>query len=126
MSAELLERLNSAQKRLEPRLKALSSASGALKQVLKVAGEEHPDALAMQKVLAKLQQANSLVDDETMQAATATFAGETQTALDALAFQFARDLKETFEQRGQSVGGRPPTLVVAPPNIWHWGCAMTA
>jgi hypothetical protein len=68
----------------------------------------------MQKALTKLQQANSLLEDEDLQAATATFAAETQTALDALAFQFARDLKETFEQRGQEVGGRPPTLVVDP------------
>ena len=114
MSAELVEQLTRAQKRLEPQLKALNSAAGALKQALKVASEEIPDALAMQKVLAKLQQADSLVEDEGMQAATATFAAETQTALDALAFQFARDLREAFERRGQSVGGRPPTLVVDP------------
>jgi hypothetical protein len=114
MSEELLGQLSSAQKKLEPQLKALNGATGALKQALKVAGEEHPDALAMQKVLAKLQQANALVEDESLQTVTATFAAETQTALDALAFQFARDLKEAFEQRGQSVGGRPPTLVVDP------------
>jgi hypothetical protein len=114
MSKELVEQLSSAQKMLDPKLKALSSAASALKQAVKVAGEEIPDALAMQKVLAKLEQASALVDDETMQAATANFASETQTALDALAFQFARDLKEVFEQRGQPVGGRPPTLVVEP------------
>jgi hypothetical protein len=114
MSKELVEQLTRAQKTLEPKAKALSSATSVLKQAIKVAGEEIPDALAMQKVLTKLQQAGTLVADETMQAATATFAGETQTALDALAFQFARDLKEVFEQRGQSVGGRPPTLVVEP------------
>jgi hypothetical protein len=49
-----------------------------------------------------------------MQAATAAFTEVTQTALDALAFQFARDLKETFAQRGQELGGRPPTLTMDP------------
>jgi hypothetical protein len=39
MSEELLAQLSGAQKTLEPRLKALSNASGALKQALKVANE---------------------------------------------------------------------------------------
>jgi hypothetical protein len=114
MSTELVEQLSSAQKTIEPQLKALSSAAGALKQAIKIAGEEHPDALAMQKALAKLQQANGLLDDESLHAATESFTSATETALDALAFRFARDLKETFEQRGQNVEGRPPTLVVDP------------
>ncbi len=40
------------------------------------------------------------------------FAIETQSALDALAYAFARDLKASFERRGQAVDGRPPTLIV--------------
>lgn len=114
MSQELVEQLNLAQKRLEPQLKALSAAAGALKQASKVAGEEHPDALAMQKALVKLQQASALLDDDILQTATTSFEESTQAALSELAFHFARDLKEAFEQRGQSVGGRPPTLVVDP------------
>jgi hypothetical protein len=114
MPEDLLERLGSAQKTLEPQLKALRSATSALQQGVQAAGEEHPDALAMQKILVKLQQANALLTDETLQAATAAFADATQMALDALAFQFARNLKESFEQRGQTVEGRPPVLVVDP------------
>jgi hypothetical protein len=85
-----------------------------LQQAIKAAKEERPDALAMYKVLGKLQQANVLWEDETLQSATAAFAQTTQTALDALAFEFARDLRETFTQRGQHVAGRPPTLAVEP------------
>lgn len=66
----------------------------------------------MQKALVKLQQAAQSVENEKLQVAANAFAAATQAALDALAFEFARDLKETFEQRGQSVEGRPPTLVV--------------
>lgn len=112
--AELLEQLDTVQKTLEPQLKALRTATIALQQAVKVTKEEHPDALAMQKVLDKLQQADALLENEALQSATATFAQRTQTALDALAFEFASDLKETFIQRGQSVEGRPPTLVVEP------------
>lgn len=40
------------------------------------------------------------------------FGQETQKALEALAFDFARDLKEMFEARGETVEGRPPRLVI--------------
>ena len=112
MQAELLAQLTAAQKTLEPQLKALRAATSALQQAMKQAGEEHPDALAMHKLLAKLQQAATLVDDASLRNATTAFADATQTALDALAFHFARDLKETFAERGETVAGRPPTLVV--------------
>jgi hypothetical protein len=87
-------------------------ATGALKRAVKLAGEDKADALAMQKALVKLEQALELAPSDTLQTATDAFATETQKALDAFAFEFARDLKEVFEQRGERVEGRPPTLVV--------------
>src|SRR5207249_4788789 len=95
-----------------PQFKALRNATGALNQALKLAAEEQADALAMQKALSKLRQAGEAVASPELQAATDAFAVETQTALDALAYAFAHDLKATFERRGQTVEGRPPTLVV--------------
>ncbi|MFN8486840.1 MAG: hypothetical protein U0350_04555 [Caldilineaceae bacterium] len=112
MNQALLEQLQTAQAELDPQFKALREATGALKQALRLAGEEKADALAMQKELAKLRQAGAAVTNASLQTAIETFAAETQTALDALAFAFAHDLRATFEQRGQSVEGRPPTLVV--------------
>jgi len=111
---ELLEQLDRAQKSLDPQLKLLRNATAALQQASKAAKDEHLDALAMQKVLDKLQQVNSLLESEHLQSATSTFAQTTQAALDALAFEFAGNLKESFSQRGQNMGGRPPTLVVEP------------
>jgi len=112
MITELQEKIRAAQDELEPQYKALRSATSALKQALRLASEDKLDALAMQKTLVKLKQANEQLDSVGMQAATSDFASQTQEALDALAFAFARDLKETFEERGQTVAGRPPTLVV--------------
>ena len=114
MQEELLAQLTVARERLEPQVKALRAATGALQQAVKLASEGHPDALVMHKLLAKLQQAATLVDDTTYQRATTAFAEATQAALDALAFHFARDLKETFAERGETLAGRPPTLVVEP------------
>lgn len=111
---QLLEQLVAAQKTLEPQLKTLRNITSALQQAIKAAKEERPDALAMHKALGKLQQADILLADEVLQNATSAFAQATQTALDAIAFEFARDLKETFTQRGQSLAGRPPTLAVEP------------
>lgn len=112
MNKELVEQIKRAQQELDPQFKALQAVSGALRQAATLAGQEQMDALAMQKALIKLQQAAKAVDHEPLQAAVYAFGGETQAALDALAFEFARDLKATFEQRGQGVEGRPPTLVV--------------
>ncbi|MEZ4682812.1 MAG: hypothetical protein R2932_52255 [Caldilineaceae bacterium] len=112
MNAELLPTLQATQQELDPQFKALRAATAALKQAQRLAGEEPLDALAMQKALVKLQQANEQMQNEALQTATATFAAATQTALDGLAFDFARELKATFEARGESVEGRPPTLVV--------------
>ncbi len=112
MDTELITKLQTAQQELEPQLKALQAVTGALKQAVRLAGEEQLDALAMQKALVKLQQASQRLDNEATQMATTAFAEQTQAALDALAFDFARELKATFEARGETVEGRPPTLVV--------------
>lgn len=112
MNNLLLEQLQAAQQQLAPQFKALKLATGALQTAVKTINTDKPEALAMQKALVKLQQAADLVDDETLQTAVATFASDTQQALDALAFEFARDLKATFEAQGQTVNGRPPTLAV--------------
>ena len=113
MNAELVEQLRRTQQTLEPRAKALRSAAGALKQALKLAGEDKPDALPMQKALIKLQEAAEAVDDDTLQEATGHFQAETEKALGALAFEFAKDLREAFTARGLEVTGRPPTLAVS-------------
>lgn len=112
MSPDLLSALQDAQQELEPRLKALQAANSALKRATRLAGEEKSDALAMQKALLKLQATAEPIASAQLDQAVSAFAEQTREALDALAFQFARDLKEVFEQRGQSVSGRPPTLVV--------------
>ena len=112
MDAELLQKLGDAQQALVPQFNKLRAATGTLQSAIKLASEETLDALAMQKVLTKLQEANQLLEDEGLQAATTAFATTTNSALESLAFEFARDLKHVFETRGQRVEGRPPTLVV--------------
>jgi hypothetical protein len=119
MNEELLQQLQTTQKKLDPQFKALRNASSALRQALQLASQEKADALPMQKALAKLEQALAEAEGQDLQSeelrtATDAFAAETGHALDALAYEFARDLKETFEARGESVEGRPPTLVVDP------------
>lgn len=112
MNEELLQSLRTAQQELDPQFKALRRATSALNQAAKLAAADQTDAFAMQKALGKLEQANVELDDPTFAAATSTFAAATQQALDDLAFDFAHDLRDTFAQRGQTVEGRPPTLVV--------------
>lgn len=112
MNRELLAHLQAAQSTLEPHYQALHAAVAALKRAAVLASDETLDAIAMHKHLAKLEEAAARLDDSTLAAAVAAFAQQTQHGLDALAFEFARDLKHVFEQRGQAVEGRPPTLVV--------------
>lgn len=112
MNPALLSELQAAQSSLEPQYHALHSAVAALKRAAALAGEETLDAIAMHKHLARLQEAAVQLDDPTLAGAVAAFAEQTQHGLDALAFEFARDLKHVFERRGQAVEGRPPTLVV--------------
>lgn len=117
MNDELLRSVQAGQNETDPKFKALKEANAALAAAARLAGQEKLDALPMQKALAKLQQAAALVkaaglEDTALDSATTAFGEATQAALDSLAFQFARDLKESFEARGQEVEGRPPTLVV--------------
>lgn len=112
MSDNLVAQIDAAQIDLDPQFKALRSATGALKRAAKLAAEENPDALAMSKHLPKLEDAAALVASEPLQAATKAFAAETRQALDGLAFDFARDLRDVFQARGLTVEGRPPTLTV--------------
>jgi hypothetical protein len=112
MNSALLAQLQAAQSTLDPQYQALHAASAALKRASALASEETLDAIAMHKHLARLEEAAARLDDPILHAAVAAFAQQTQHGLDALAFEFARDLKDVFERRGQTVEGRPPTLVV--------------
>ena len=90
----------------------LHTATSVLKRAIALASDETLDAIAMHKLLARLEEAAAPLDDPSVRTAVAAFAAQTQHGLDALAFEFAHDLKEVFEHRGQTVQGRPPTLVV--------------
>ena len=106
MDAELLQKLQTAQQELVPQFNKLRAATASLQSAIKLAGEETLDALAMQKALAKLQEANQALTHEGLQNATEAFATTTNAALESLAFEFARDLKHVFAERGQAVEGR--------------------
>lgn len=112
MNQELVNQLHSAQQLIEPQHKALREASSALKRALKLADEERPDALPMQRALIKLEQAAQRLANGQLRTATEAFRAETERALQALSFEFAKDLKESFEAQGVAVGGRPPALIV--------------
>lgn len=112
MNSTLSTTIQSAQEQLDPQFKALKAATGALKQAAKLAAEEKADALAMQKALGKLEQATELLDDNTFDAAVSAFRDDTTKALEGLAFDFASDLRDLFKERGETVEGRPPRLVV--------------
>jgi len=112
MNPALLAHLQTAQLTLDPQYQSLHEAIAALKRAVALANDETLDAIAMHKHLARLEEAAARLDDPTLAAAVAAFAQQTEHGLDALAFEFARDLKHVFEQRGQTVEGRPPTLVV--------------
>ena len=114
MNEELTRQIQAAQEEIEPEFKTLQTALSALKTAARLAADEKQEALAMHKALAKLEQITPEVGRESMTAAVTAFGDTTQKALDALAFEFARDLKEVFEEQGKIVSGRPPTLVVAP------------
>jgi hypothetical protein len=109
---QLLTQLQAAQAELEPQFKALRGTMNALRTAIRLASEEKADALPMQKALLKLEAAAAEVENETLQTAVSTFTTTTQTALDNLAFEFARDLRDEFISRGETVDGRPPTLIV--------------
>ena len=54
---ELAAQLQIAYEELEPQFKALRASMSALKTAVRLASEEKPDALPMQKALVKLQAA---------------------------------------------------------------------
>jgi hypothetical protein len=112
MNQDVVNQLQSAQQRLEPQHKALREASSALKRALKLASEDRADALPMHKALVKLEQAAQHLSDGQLQAAIEAFRAETERALEALSFEFAKALRESFTAQGVDVGGRPPTLIV--------------
>ncbi len=109
---ETYSQLQAAQEALEPQFKALRAVMGALKSAQKLAGAESADALPMSKVLTKLESAAASVENAQLAAAVRAFAADTQAALDNLAFDFAKDLRDAFAERGETVKGRPPTLTV--------------
>lgn len=112
MDRDLVERLREAQRALEPRFKELRQAVAALKTAARLAENEKPDALPMNKVLPRLEEAATRLRDAPLEAAAAAFRRATERALDALAFDFAKDLRDTFAARGVEVDGRPPALLV--------------
>lgn len=112
MSNELTAQLEAARQALEPQFKELRQATAALKQALRLSADDKPDAIPMHKASLKLEQAAEAVPDEALQAATRAFRSETEQALGALAFDFARDLRQIFAERGIDIGGRPPVLSV--------------
>ncbi len=109
---DVLTQLQAANAELEPQFKALRQVMGALKTAVRLAGEEKADALPMHKALIKLEAAAAEVESEGLDTAVSAFAAATQTALDDLAFEFAKDLREVFAERGEEVAGRPPTVTV--------------
>ena len=109
---ELVAKLQLAQEELDPQFKALRASISALNTAVRLASEEKPDALPMQKALVKLQTAAEDVESEALDTAVDEFAAVTQTALDNLAYDFASDLRQAFAERDETVAGRPPTLAV--------------
>ena len=109
---DVLTKLQTAQAELDPQFKALKNVMGGLQGAIRLASAEKADALPMNKALSKLETAASQVPNESLQTAVAAFSAATQSALDGLAYDFAKDLRDTFSARGLSVEGRPPTLTV--------------
>jgi len=110
--AELLVQLQAAESELDPQFKALRGVMAALKTAARLAAAEQADALPMHKAQIKLETAASEVENETLVAAVNAFAAATQSALDNLAYDFAKDLRDAFAARGEEVEGRPPLLSV--------------
>ncbi len=109
---ELLSQLQTVRTELEPQFKAYRLTMSALKMAARLASEEKADALPMQKALLKLETVAAEMESETLDTAVSAFAAATQTALDNLAFEFAKDLRGEFAKRGETVGGNPPVLTV--------------
>ncbi|MCA9937705.1 MAG: hypothetical protein KC418_03615 [Anaerolineales bacterium] len=111
---QLQQALQAAQSELDPQFKTLRGIISALKTATRLANDEKADAIPMHKALMKLEAAAAGISNPTLDTAVATFAAATQTALDNLAYDFARDLREAFLARGETVDGRPPLLGIGP------------
>ncbi|MCP4426277.1 MAG: hypothetical protein GY803_17435 [Chloroflexi bacterium] len=109
---DVLTQLQTAQAELEPQFKAYRMTMSALKMAARLASEDKADALPMHKALLKLEMATADVENVTLDTAVSAFAAATQTALDNLAFEFAKDLRDEFAKRDIMVDGRPPLLIV--------------
>jgi hypothetical protein len=109
---DVLVQLQAAQQELDPQFKAMRAVMGALRTAVALANAEKADALPMHKALTKLELAAAEVESTTLTTAVASFAAVTQSALDDLAYDFAKDLRDEFAARGETVNGRPPTLTV--------------
>ncbi|MCP5098488.1 MAG: hypothetical protein GY943_23305 [Chloroflexi bacterium] len=109
---EVLLQLELAQTELEPQFKALRGVMGALKTAVRLAAADSADALPMQKALTKLEITAAEVESGVLDTAVSAFAAVTQTALDNLAFDFAKDLRDAFAARGETIEGRPPMLTI--------------
>ena len=109
---DILTQIEAARTELEPQFKALRGVMSALNGAARLAAADKADALPMHKALIKLETAAAPVENDVLQTAVSAFATATQTALDNLAFEFAKDLREEFAKRGENVEGRPPTLTV--------------
>lgn len=109
---ETLAQLEAARVDLDPQFKALRSVMSALNKAIRLASADKADALPMYKALTKLETAAEPVDNPTLHQAVSAFSTTTQTALDNLAYEFAKDLRDAFESRGETLTGRPPTLTI--------------
>ncbi len=115
---EALTQLETAQKELDPQFAAFRMTMGALKPAIRLSKDEKADALPMQKALLKLEtavtemQAETVIDTGNLETAVSAFATVTTAALNDLAFDFAKDLRDEFTKQGVTMDGRPPTLIV--------------
>ena len=115
---EALTQLETAQKELDPQFGALRMTMGALKPAIRLSKDDKPDALPMQKALLKLETAvtemqnETVIDTGNLETAVSAFATVTNAALNDLAFDFAKDLRDEFTKQGVTMDGRPPTLIV--------------
>ncbi len=115
---EALTQLETAQKELDPQFAALRMTMGALKPAIRLSKDDKADALPMQKALLKLETAvtemqnETVIDTGNLETAVSAFATVTNAALNDLAFDFAKDLRDEFTKQGVTMDGRPPTLIV--------------
>ena len=115
---EALTHLETAQTELEPQFAALRATMGALKPAIRLSKDEKADALPMQKALLKLETAvvdmqnETIIDTANLETAVSALATVTNAALNDLAFDFAKDLRDEFTKQGVTMDGRPPTLTV--------------